>query len=61
MRVFTDSLSKTLADDTAHEIVFVRKIIDEELRFFCFSQVGLIAARRTGRLRGGKAAVKDDD
>ncbi|CAI7997170.1 60S ribosomal protein L8 [Geodia barretti] len=24
-------------------------------------KVGLIAARRTGRLRGGKAAVKDDD
>ena len=57
MRVFTDSLSKTLADDTAHENVF-----DEKLTVFFFSsQVGLIAARRTGRLRGGKAAVKDDD
>ena len=25
------------------------------------SQVGLIAARRTGRLRGGKSVAKDDD
>ena len=42
MRVFTDSLSKTLADDTAHKIVFVRKIIDEKLPFFLFCRLGLL-------------------